>query len=455
MKIIIAGAGEVGYHIAKLLSHENLDIVVVDMDKEKLSKIENSLDVLTYRGDTTSFSVLEEIHVDKADMFIAVTDLQNTNIIACLIAKKAGARKVFARVTNPEYLERKNSIALQRAGIDMLISPEELAANEIFNLVEESVFNEMHSFGNGALNMFGIMLDKRANIINKTVKQVADRFKEHINFIPVCITRQKYNNEFEYIVPREDTVYKEGDHVYFIGIEGVRRTLYSLMGKQKTDLSDVLILGGGRVGKKTAKLLKAHGHDVKIIERSLNKAEDLIEDNELSDILVINGDGRDNDLLEEEGISESDAFVAVTGRSETNIMACLQAKYKGVKKTYALVENTEYINLSHDIGIDGFINKKLMAANAIFKYIRKGKVLDVMNLHDLKAEVLEYRVEENSRIAHTKIEDLKFPREAIVGGIIRKFKGYLPTKDFEIQPNDRVVVFSHLECIKKIESYFQ
>lgn len=452
MKIVISGAGEVGYHIAKLLSNESLDIIVIDTDKDKLHKIENSLDVLTYRGDTTSFKALSEINIGEADLFVAVTDLQNTNLIACLIAKKLGAKKVFARVTNPEYLERQNMLALQRGGIDMLISPEELASNEILSLVEESVFNEMHSFDDGALNFFGVVIDKKAKLIDKTVKEVADKFKEKLCFLPIFIIRPTEKGN-EYIVPRGATTYRKGDHIYIMGIKGARENIYKLLGKEKTELSDVMVLGGGRIGKKTARLLKNNNHNVKIVERNLSKAEDLAED--LADILVINGDGRDTDLLEEEGIEELDAFIAVTGRSETNIMACLQAKSKGVKKAVALVENTEYINLSQEIGIDSFINKKLMAANAIFKHIRKGSVLDVINLHDFKAEVLEYKVKEDSQIAHMKIEELKFPKEAIVGGVVRQSRGYLPKKDFQILPNDRVVVFSRLECIKKVESYFK
>lgn len=451
MKIIIAGAGEVGFHIAKLMSNEALDIIVVDTDKEKLAKIESQIDVLTHKGDCASFNVLEEIGADKADIFIAVTQLQNTNLMAAFIAKKIGCKKVVARVTNPEFLERKNIIALNRAGVDMLISPEELAANEIFNLVEESVFSEVHSFENGALNLFGVVLDEKAIVLNQTVKQMAEKYGDNINFIPIFIIRSSENG-YETLVPRRQTIYQKDDHVYFIALESAKEVIYEILGKQHQALSDVMILGGGRIGTKTAKLLKEHKHNVKIIELNPEKSSELAED--LHDILILNGDGRDSDLLEEEGISETDAFIAVTGRSETNIMACLLAKSKGVKKTIALVENTDYIHLSQEIGIDGFINKKLMAANAIFKHIRRGKVLDVTNLYDLQAEVLEFKVEENSKIAYKKINDLKFPKKAIIGGIVRDGKGYIPTKSLEIRPLDRVVVFSQPECINKVEAYF-
>lgn len=452
MKIIIAGAGEVGYHIAKLMSQESLNITVVDPKKENLERIENMLDVMTHRGDGSSFKVLEEIGAKDCDIFIAVTQLQNTNLMAALIAKKLGAKKVVARVTNPEFLERKNIIAMKRAGIDTLISPEELAANEIVNLVEESVFKESHQFENGVLNLFGVVIGEESSILGKTVKEVADMYGNAISFMPIFVIRTK-KNEYETLVPRGDTVYQKDDHIYFIALDSAREIIYRLLGKSKEALVDVMVLGGGRIGTKTAILLKELNHSIKIIERNKGKAFDLADD--LRDILVLHGDGRDTDLMNEEGISEVDAFVAVTGRSETNIMACLLAKAKGVKKTIALVENTDYIHLSQEIGIDSFINKKLMAANEIFKHVRKGKVLDVTNLYDLKDEVLEYKVEDSSRIANVSINDLHFPREPIIGGVVRNGKGYIPTKDFVIKPMDRVVVFSKPGCLKKVEEYFE
>ncbi|MXV37388.1 Trk system potassium transporter TrkA [Flavobacteriaceae bacterium Ap0902] len=452
MKIIIAGAGEVGYHIAKLLSNESQNITVIDMDKEKLSRIEHQLDVLTHRGDCASFNTLVDIGVQDADILIAVTQLQNTNLMSALIAKKLGCKKVIARVTNPEFLERRNRTALERAGIDMLISPEELAANEIFNLVEESIFSEVHSFDDGALNLLGVTLSSKSTLINKTVKEASEVFNDKINFIPILIIRT-IDNGYETIIPRGQTTYLQNDHVYFIALETAKEIIYQLVGKVKHNLSDVMVLGGGRIGTKTAQLLKDHKHDIKIIEYDKTKAYELAD--EYHDIMVLHGDGRDSDLLEEEGISEVDAFVAVTGRSETNIMACLLAKSRGVKKTIALVENMDYIHLSQEIGIDGFINKKLMAANAIFKHIRRGKVLDVTNLYDLKAEVLEYRVDESSKIAHKRIEDLQFPNDAIIGGIVRNGKGFIPTQDFEIKPLDRVVVFSQPQSLAKVEEFFE
>ncbi|MDO5655019.1 MAG: Trk system potassium transporter TrkA [Flavobacteriaceae bacterium] len=452
MKIVIAGAGEVGFHLAKLLSNEALNIIVVDLNKEKLAQIESQIDVLTHRGDCASFKTMQEIGINETDILIAVTELQNTNLMSCLIAKKSGCKKVIARVTNPEYLERQNILALQRAGIDMMISPEELAAREIFNLIEESVFNEAHSFDNGALNLFGIILDKKAHILNKTVKEVSEMFGDKISFIPIFIIRSNAYN-YEHIIPRGSTQYRLDDHVYFIALESAKEMIYKISGKSHQNLSEVMIMGGGRIATKTARLLKDAKHNVKIIEREKDRAYDLADT--FHDILIIHGDGRDGDLLEEEGIAETDAFVAITGRSETNIMACLLAKTKGVKKTIALVENTDYIHLSQEIGIDGFINKKLMAANAIFKHIRKGKVLDVTNLYDLQAEVLEFRVDENSKIAYMKISDLKFPKNAIVGGVIREGKGYIPSKDFVIHPYDRVVVFSQPDSIDRVEEYFE
>ena len=453
MKIVIAGAGEVGFHIAKLLANESQDIIVVDIDRKRLSRIDNALDVMVRRGDVSSFRMLESLKIEDVDIFIAVTDMQNTNLVSALLANKLGAKKTIARVTNPEFLKRENTLAINRMGIDMLISPEQLVAKEIFNLVEESIFSEMHSFEGGALNMFGVILDENAPICNRSVDEVSLQYESNNNFVPIFIIRTQEKG-YETIIPRGETIYKDEDHVYFISLKKGKKGLYEILGKKKQNLSDVIILGGGRIGTKTAALLHANKHRVKIIERNKEKAEDLVNNYLDNDIMVICGDGRDADFLEEEGILDTDAFVAVTGRSETNIMACLLAKSKGVKKTIALVENTDYIHLSQEIGIDAFINKKLMAANAIFKHIRRGKVLDVTNLYDLQAEVLEYKVDQDSKIAHQKIADLKFPKEAILGGVIRKEKGFIPAKDFEILPNDRVVVFSEPKTISEVEKFF-
>ncbi|MFA7686533.1 MAG: Trk system potassium transporter TrkA [Moheibacter sp.] len=454
MKIVIGGAGEVGFHLAKWLSKEMLDVVVIDTDKEKLHNIESNLDVMVHRGDITSFDSLRAIKVEEADIFITVTQLQNTNLTSALIAKKMGAKRTIARITNPEFLRRENAVAVQRIGIDVLISPEQLAALEIHQLVEESAFNTMHAFANGELKLFGTVLDKDCKVLGKQVREVIDVSRQIPHFMPIAIIRNiERGGGHETIIPRGDTVYQLNDQVYFIALKHATAEIYNLLGKKQEFYKNVIVLGGGSIGKKTVSLLKESKHNVKLIEKDRNKAFDLAD--ELNNILIIHGDGRDGDLLEEEGIGNSDAFIAVTGSSEANIMSCLVARSKGVKKTIALVENMDYIHLSQEVGISAFINKKLLAADSIFRYIRKGDVVDVTGLSDVDAEVLEFKVDESSPIVNKTLKEIKLPKESIVGGIVRKNEGFIPTGDFRIMSGDRVVVFVQPSAISKIGKYFQ
>lgn len=452
MKIAIGGAGEVGFHLAKWLSKEMLDVVVIDLDKDKLQNIESNLDVMTYRGDITSFDVLKTIKIDQADIFITVTQLQNTNLTAALIAKKLGAKRTIARIINPEFLRRENAIAVQRIGIDVLINPEQLAATEIHQLIEESAFNSMHTFANGELTLLGTILDKDCKVLNMQVRDVVNVAKKTPRFMPIAIIRSNERGIHETIIPRGDTVYQLNDQVYFICLKHAIAEIYNLLGKKQEFFKNIIVLGGGSIGKKTVKLLKESKHNVKLIEKDRNKAFDLAD--ELNDILVINGDGRDGDLLEEEGIENTDAFIAVTGSSEANIMSCLVAKTKGVKKTIALVENMDYIHLSQEVGISAFINKKLLAADNIFRYIRKGDIVDITGLSDVDAEVMEFKVDESSTVVNKTLKEIKFPKESIVGGIVRKNEGFIPTSNFKILNGDRVVVFVQPSAISKIGKYF-
>ncbi len=453
MNIVIAGAGEVGFHIAKLLSVESQNIMIIDIDKERLQKIENKLDVFTYVGDVTSFQTLREANVDKCDIFIAVTQRQSDNLTSALIAKKLGAKKTIARINNPEYLKRENTIAIQRIGIDSIISPEDLAAKEIYEVIEESAFSEVHPYENRILTSYAARLDKDADyVLGKTVKEVSDTFKNGINFMPIAIIREDENKTLKTIIPRGETKYILNDKVYFLGNSKAKNELYKLLGKENDFLKNIVILGGGRIGKKVARHLLKSKHSVVIVERDRAIAEDLAE--RFPKTLIICGDGRDADILDEAGVRQSDAFVGVTGRSETNIVSSLLAKNYGVKKTIALVENVDYISLSEEAGISTFVNKKLLAANSIFKHVRRGDVLDVFHLSELDAEILEFKIDGTCGVSDKPISSLNFPKKAIIGGIIREGKGYIPDRNFEIKKGDIVIVFSMPEDIAKVEKLF-
>ena len=448
MKIIIAGAGDVGFHLAKLLSYESQDTYIVDFDGDKLNYINNHLDVFTKKGDATSISLLKEIGIGSADLLLAVTESQNTNFTISVIGKALGVKKTIARIDNPEFL-KNDEIDFKKFGIDFMISPQELAANEIKMLLNQSCFNDTVQFESGLFNVMGTLLTYKSPIVDLTVKEAKDKFPS-IDFITIAIKRE---GNTQTIIPRGETVYRMNDQVYFSTPKESIQKLHALIGQEQMDIKNVMILGGSSIGYKTAKKLCSENFKVKLIEKDKDRALQLAD--ELNNVLVINGDGRELELLEEESIREMDAFIAVTGDSETNIMSCLVAKSKGIKKTIALVENIDYINISQTIGIDTLINKKLLAASSIFRHIRKGEILALANLHNIDAEVLEFEVHENAKVTRKPIRELKFPREAVFGGVIRNGKALMSFGQFQIESGDKVIVFCLPEAISLVEEMFK
>lgn len=447
MKIIIAGAGEVGFHLAKLLSYESQEITLIDTDKNSLAYASDHLDIRVIKGDVTSISILNDARINTSELFIAVTSSETTNITACVLAKELGAKQTIARISNSEFLDQ-TEVGFTKFGIDELISPETLAAAEIELLLNQYGFNDTYEFEEGKLTMLSLRLSRTASFVGKTVREAAQVFPE-LHFVPIAI--QRFGTQYT-IIPRGDTEFKEGDKVVFMTSKGGDDELFQLSGKVKTELKNIMILGGSNIGYKTARDLCESKFKVKLIESDKETAFECADD--LPNALVINGDGRNVELLEEESIGEMDAFISVTGNSETNIMSCLVAKSKGVKKTIALVENMDYYQLSQSIGIDTLINKKLLAANNIFRYIRRGEVLAMTKLSNMNAELLEFEVTSKSKITLKKIKDLDFPRSAIIGGVIRNDVGIIPLGDFQIEMGDKVVVCCLPRSITQVERFF-
>lgn len=448
MKIIIAGAGDVGFHLAKLLSYESQDIYIIDKSGEKLNYVSSHLDVITIKGDATSPQLLIENKIHEADIFLAVTDSPEVNFTIAVLGKKLGAKKTIARITNPEFLNN-DVINFVELGIDSVISPEELAANEIKMLVRQSAFNDSIEFENGSLFILGGILSETSPLINLSVQEAKSQFSD-IDFITIAI---KSGETKETIIPRGNTIFNVFDQVYFSTTADSHKKLHKLIGKEHHNIKDVMILGGSRIGEKSARNLSQENFNIKLIESGKERAFELAEN--LPNVLVIRGDGRNVDLLDEENISEMDVFIAVTGNSETNIISSLVAKSRGVKKTIALVENMEYIHISQTIGIDTLINKKLLAASSIFKHIRKGKVLALANLHNIDAEILEFEVNSDSIIANKKIKDLTITSKAVFGGAIRNGKPLMTFGEFQLQANDRIIVFCLPEAIPEVEKLFK
>ena len=448
MKIIIAGAGEVGFHLAKLLSFESQDITLIDTSRDSLAYADSHLDIRVVRGDATSITVLKDSKIAGTDLVIAVTSSETTNITVCVLAKQLGAKRTIARISNTEFIDRKDEVGFIKFGIDELISPESLAAEEIELLLNQSAFTDTYQFEDGALTMIGLILSRTASFVGKTVREVGITYPD-LKCVPIAI--QRYGTQYT-LIPRGDTQFKEGDRVYFTTTPSGVDEIYKLTGKIHDDIKNVMILGGSKIGIKTASDLCADNFKVKLIEKDKEKAFEIAD--YIPGCLVINGDGRNVELLQEESIEDMDAFIAVTGNSETNIMSCLVAKSKGVRKTIALVENMDYFQLSHSIGIDTLINKKLLAANNIFRYVRKGEVVAMTKLNNMNAELLEFIVSSTSIVTKMAIKDIDFPRSAIIGGVIRNNEGMIALGDFVIRADDRVVVCCLPQSINKVEKLF-
>lgn len=446
MRIVIAGMGDVGYHLAKQLSNEEHDIIAIDMDQQRLSYSDSMADILTINGSSTSVSTLKQAKVDKADLFVAVTSFEEVNVTSAILAKKLGAKKTIARISNSEYLDEKVDISFSEIGIDFMIYPEELAAREMVNLILRSAATDVMDFEGGKLSVIGLRLDKDAPVIRKTIVDIAKEF-ESFDFRIVALHRN-----FRTIIPKGNDRFLPNDQVFVITRPEGNNVVLKLAGKEDINFNNIMILGGSKIGRRIAELLEDK-MTVKLIESDEEKTLQLADS--LTSTLVIKGDGRDIDLLAQEGIIDVDAFVAVTEDAETNIITCLMAKHLGVKKAIALVDKVNYIPLTQTIGLDSLINKKLIAANNISRYIRKSEVLALSTLEGIDADIMEYVVQPNSLITKKPIKDLNFPKEAIIGGIIRGEESMIAVGDTRIHNGDKVVVFSLPGGVKQTEKFFK
>jgi len=445
MRIIIAGAGEVGTHLAKMLSNGNHEIILIDTEEGRLKPIYSSVDVLTYTGSATSIHILQEILQKKTDLFIAVTHWEDTNITSSILAKRLGAIKTIARIDNLDYLEHSTLEFFKSLGIDSLIYPELIAAREVLSLLHETGTTEFMEFCGGRLAMYVQKLDEHAPIINKSLEEIS-LTQNTDNYRAVAIKRSDTT-----IIPRGNEHFLVGDLVFVISTsEGIEDMMIT-SGKENFEAKSIMILGGSRIGKHVA-LYMQKTCQVKLIDSDPVRCESLSEI--LENTLIINGDCRDVDMLEQEGIGKMDAFVAVTGNSETNILSCLLAKKLGVKRTIAEVENMEYINLAENIGIDTIINKKISAASRIFRHTTNPNVTQVKYMTGTQAEVIEFSVPENAKITKGTLRSLDFPKDAIVGGGTRDGVPFIATGDTMIKANDKVVVFTLPSAYDKVSKFF-
>ncbi|MDD5870158.1 MAG: Trk system potassium transporter TrkA [Bacteroidales bacterium] len=444
MKIIIAGAGEVGTHLAKLLSKEGQDVILIDSDENKLHVVDSNYNLMTQTGSPTAFKTLKTANVKDTDLYIAVTPFETRNIVSCSMAKGLGARKTVARIDNYEFLKPDYIPFFKGIGVDELIYPEYFASAEMVSAIRNTWARNWFELYDGELILIGVKLRSNAQIINIQLKELA--LKSH-NF-HISAIRRKH----ETIIPRGDDHLEIGDIAYFTTKKEFVSQIIELCGKTVTNVKRVMILGGSRIGVQLAHML-GDSYKIKIIELDSKKSFKLAE-RVPENTTIINGDGRDIELLQEEGIADYDAFIALTDSSETNILACLTAKEFGVSKTIAEVENIQFIPEAENLNIGTIINKKLLATSKIFQILLDFDSSNAKCLALTDAEVAELVVKPGSKVTKAPVKDLKLAKGMTIAGLIRDGKGMLVSGNTQIEAGDHVLIFCLSGAIHKVEKFF-
>ena len=446
MKIIIAGAYAIGTHLARLLSRSREDITLIDESDERLASIGSDYDLLALNGQATSPRILRQAGVDGADLFIAVTPLETTNITAAILAKKLGAKRTVAKVDNPEFMTPQSQELFVDMGVDKLIYPEMLAAVDINNGLKMSWVRQRWDVHDGALVMLGIKLRETCEILNRPLKDISGADD------PYHIVAIKRGGDT--IIPGGNDELKLNDLVYFMTTRNYVPFVRKIVGKEHyVDVKNVMIMGGGRTAVRTVKKMPEY-MKCKVIEIDEDRCEYLNELLDENHTLIIHGDGRDIPLLTEEGIRNTQAFVALTGSAETNILACLAAKRMGVRKTVAVVENVDYVSMAESLDIGTIINKKMIAASYIYQMMLDADVINVSFLMNANADVAEFIAKEDSKVTKKPVKDLGLPVGVTIGGLVRGGEGILVSGNTHIEAGDSVMVFCHNVNMKKLEKYF-
>ncbi len=447
MKIVIAGACAIGTHLAKLLSRTNQDVVLIDEDEERLNAVSGEYDLMTLHESPTSIKALRDADTDSADLFIAVTPDENLNLTASILAHNLGAKRTVARMDNYEYATEENRAFFKQLGVDSLIYPEILAANDITNGLKMSWVRQRWDVHGGALVMLGIKLRESCEILNQPLRKLCGPDD------PYHVVAIKRGDDT--IIPGGDDQLKLYDLAYFMTTKNYIPYIRRIVGKEHyVDVKNVMVMGGGRTAIRAAMTMPEY-MNVKIIEQDEHQCEHLNEVLDTDHIMVICGDGRDTALLKEESILSTQAFVALTGNAETNILACLTAKRMGVRKTVAMVENLDYVRMAESLDIGTIVNKKALAASYIYQMMLDVDVQNIRFLMSANADVAEFTAQQGSKVTRKRVFELGLPTGATIGGLVRHGIGQLVSGATQIEAGDIVVVFVHGVNMRKIEKFFK
>jgi len=443
LKIIIIGAGKVGKQIADTLSSENHDVILIEKDEARRQIAQDNLDVLTILGNGANVRILEKAGIKETDMLIAVTNSDEVNMLACMTAKQFGVSKKIARIRNSEYLYA-NVLSRDKLGIDFTINPERATAREIIKLLKSPKnVAQIQSFAGGKVKLIELRIDDNFPFINQQLKNIDFKY-------PILIAAIYRNDKI--IIPNGEENIIANDNLYVLIKKENLINLDSIISNKPLLMQNVIILGGSKIGVQTSQILCKLGIKNKLIERDIDKCEQIAE--KLNNTLVINGDGTDIDLLKSEGIETADGFVAVTGYDEDNLLVALLAKHLGAKKVIAKVDRINYVPILEKIGVDAVVNPRMTTASAILRSIRKGKIISLTLLKEGKAEVIELIVHSDAKIINTPLKNAKLPKNSIIGAIVRKNDVIIPHGDNIIQADDKIIIFALSSDIKKIERIF-
>lgn len=446
MRVLIVGAGEVGFHLAQRLSEENQDVVLIETDPDRAEFAQQQLDVLTVVGNGASMSVLDEAGVRDARIIMAVTSRDEVNLIACLTAKKLGVEYTVARISNPEYYDRSSVLSREQMGIDLMVNPERECAWETYQLLQSSAATDVAHFAEGKLQLIGLKVLEGAPIAGRTLLKLGEELQDH-HYVTAAIVRDGVTE-----VPGPNSTIEVGDQIYLISPTDEVKDIPPLAGHPRFALRRVMIAGGSTEGLYLAKVLEQHGIECTILDRERRRCVDMAE--QLPRSLVLHADATDLELLEMEGVSGIDGFVAATGNDETNLLSSLLAKSIGARKVVSLIDKFEYLSIVPRVGIDASVSPRVSTVNAILRYVRRGRVITVASLASIEAEAIEFQVEEGAHIAGKALRDVGFPKHAIVGAIMRADEIIVPRGDDRVLVGDDVIVFALPEAIHHVERMF-
>jgi len=445
MKIVIIGAGEVGFFLAQRLSLERHDLVIIDNDSEKCTHAQEALDVSVIEGNASSQHVLKEAGLESADMLIAASGVDEINLIACMIASKMGVKKKIARVRNPDYYEKTSILQPKDLGVDLFIHPEEEVIEEITRLLMRASASEVIEFEDGKIVVVGLKLDDRCPNLNKPLKEVGSE-EERRNIRVVAMLKGERT-----IIPTGEDYFSKNDQIFVIAKRESLSHVLSLAGKTDQKLERIMILGGGKIGRGLAEKLEKQ-IEVTLIESNREKSVKIAS--RLKRTAVFQADGTEIDTLAREGLLNMDAFIATTSDDENNILSCLLAKHLGIHKTIVLVNKPTYLPLLPVIGIDSTVNVRLTTASAILRFIRRGTILSAATFHGIDAEAIEFEIGRTSRIIGKPLKDLGLPKGSLVAAVVRKGEVFIPYGKSVLESGDKVIIFALPKAISAIEKRF-